>query len=296
MVAAQFGHRDADPLVTSWRTSGTGNHYTIGNDSLDLPQIVMVGPRSSGKSTVLENIIGRDFLPWGSGLVTRRPVILQLINVSDEEDSSNDAAVNIPPYCEQCGRTRRRAEFHHLRRRKFEDFAQVKQEIENETAHIAGNNKGINRQPINLKIFSPHVLNLTSVDLPGLTKIPMGDQPSDVEKQTRTLISECVAKPNSIILALSPANVDLVNSEALKLARHVDPTGRRTIGMLAMLDVMDHGTNAVDIFSGRVYPLNLGFIGVVNRAQQDIQSGKSLREALKAQQGIFRHTCCREAD
>ena len=106
-----------------------------------------------------------------------------------------------------------------------------------------------------LKIFSPHVLNLTLVDLPGLTKVPIGDQPSDIEKQTRTLISEYIAKPNSIILAVSPANVDLVNSEALKLARHVDPMGRRTIGVLTKLDLMDHGTNALDILSGRVYPL-----------------------------------------
>ena len=180
------------------------------------------------------------------------------------------------------------AEFHHQPGRKYEDFAMVKHEIENETARIAGNNKGINRQPINLKIFSPHVLNLTLVDLPGLTKVPIGDQPSDIEKQTRNLISEYIAKPNSIILAVSPANVDIVNSEALKLARHVDPTGKRTIGVLTKLDLMDHGTNAMDILTGRVYPLKLGFIGVVNRSQQDIQSGKSLAEALKAEAEFFR--------
>lgn len=181
------------------------------------------------------------------------------------------------------------AEFHHQPGRKFDDFAQVKQEIETETARIAGSNKGINRQPINLKIFSPSVLNLTLVDLPGLTKVPIGDQPSDIEKQTRTLILEYIAKPNSIILAVSPANVDLVNSEALKLARQVDPMGRRTIGVLSKLDLMDHGTNAMDILSGRVYPLKLGFIGVVNRSQQDIQSGKSLAEALRAESDFFRH-------
>lgn len=261
---------------------------TIGNDSLDLPQIVVVGSQSSGKSSVLENIVGRDFLPRGSGIVTRRPLILQLINVSDEQDN-NDVAASIPHTASSVAAHGEWAEFHHLPGRKFDDFALVKQEIENETARIAGSNKGINRQPINLKIFSPHVLNLTLVDLPGLTKVPIGDQPSDIEKQTRTLISEYIAKPNSIILAVSPANVDLVNSEALKLARHVDPMGRRTIGVLTKLDLMDHGTNALDILSGRVYPLKLGFIGVVNRSQQDIQSGKSLSEALKAEADFFRH-------
>ncbi|KAJ5609898.1 Dynamin-related protein dnm1 [Penicillium herquei] len=263
---------------------------TIGNDSLDLPQIVVVGSQSSGKSSVLENIVGRDFLPRGSGIVTRRPLILQLINIPSERDDLPDHdEVHIPHTPASVAGQHEWAEFHHLPGRKFEDFGAVKQEIEAETARIAGSNKGINRQPINLKIFSPHVLNLTLVDLPGLTKVPIGDQPSDIEKQTRTLILEYIAKPNSIILAVSPANVDLVNSEALKLARQVDAMGRRTIGVLSKLDLMDHGTNAMDILSGRVYPLKLGFIGVVNRSQQDIQSGKSLSEALRAESDFFRH-------
>ena len=132
------------------------------------------------------------------------------------------------------------------------------------------------------------MLGLTLVDLPGLTKVPIGDQPTDIEKQTRNLISEYIAKPNSIVLAVSPANVDIVNSEALKLARHVDPMGRRTIGVLTKLDLMDHGTNALDILSGRVYPLKLGFIGVVNRSQQDIQGNKSMADALQSEREFFR--------
>ncbi|KAI1770929.1 Dynamin central region-domain-containing protein [Hypoxylon cercidicola] len=259
---------------------------TIGTDSLDLPQIVVVGSQSAGKSSVLENIVGRDFLPRGSGIVTRRPLILQLINV--EEDLSEPdlhAAYRNPTQA----RRSEWAEFHHIPGRKFTDFGDVKREIENETSRVAGSNKGINRQPINLKIYSPHVLNLTLVDLPGLTKVPIGDQPADIEKQTRTLISEYIAKPNSIVLAVSPANVDIVNSEALKLARHVDPLGRRTIGVLTKVDLMDHGTNALDILSGRVYPLKLGFIGVVNRSQQDIQGNRPMDEALKAETEFFRH-------
>jgi dynamin 1-like protein len=119
--------------------------------------------------------------------------------------------------------------------------------------------------------------------------VPIGDQPTDIEKQTRNLISEYIAKPNSIVLAVSPANVDIVNSEALKLARHVDPLGRRTIGVLTKVDLMDHGTNALDILSGRVYPLKLGWIGVVNRSQQDIQGNKPMEEALKSESEFFRH-------
>ena len=222
--------------------------------------------------------------------MTRRPLILQLINIPPENDDKAEGdEVYVPHTAASVAEHGEWAEFHHIPGRKFRDFGHVREEIENETARIAGNNKGINRQPINLKIFSPHVLNLTLVDLPGLTKVPIGDQPSDIEKQTRTLISEYIAKPNSIILAVSPANVDIVNSEALKLARHVDPMGRRTIGVLTKLDLMDHGTNALDILSGRVYPLKLGFIAVVNRSQHDIQNHKPMSDALKAESDFFRH-------
>jgi len=65
--------------------------------------------------------------------------------------------------------------------------------------------------------------------------------------------------------------------------------GKRTIGVLTKLDLMDHGTNALDILSGRVYPLKLGFIGVVNRSQQDIIGNKSLGDALEAEREFFKH-------
>jgi len=94
--------------------------------------------------------------------------------------------------------------------------------------------------------------------------------------------------PSSVILAVSPANVDLANSEALKLARSVDSQGRRTIGVLTKLDLMDAGTNALDILTGRVYPLKLGFIGIVNRSQQDINSEKSMADALESETDFFR--------
>jgi len=237
------------------------------SDALDLPQIVVVGSQSSGKSSVLENVVQRDFLPRGSGIVTRRPLVLQLITLKDA--AAQDYA-----------------EFLHLDKTMY-DFNEVRQEIEKETARIAGQNKGISRMPIHLKIYSPKVLNLTLVDLPGLTKIPVGDQPTDIEKQIRSLIVDYIAKPNSIILAITPANIDLVNSDSLKLARQVDPEGKRTLGVLTKLDLMDAGTNALDILTGRAYPLRLGFVGTVNRSQQDILTNKSMKDALKAEADFF---------
>jgi dynamin 1-like protein len=105
--------------------------------------------------------------------VTRRPLILQLINLpSDRDDKPEHDEVHVPHTpASVAGQQQEWAEFLHVPGRKFYDFGEVRREIENETARIAGNNKGINRSPINLKIYSPHVLSLTLVDLPGLTKV-----------------------------------------------------------------------------------------------------------------------------
>lgn len=284
---------------------------------IDLPILAVVGSQSCGKSSVLENIVGKDFLPRGTGIVTRRPLVLQLMNISkDDPLVRNYSHANIrdsqsPTESSSDELTledhlRRHAanslisssstlneeptewgEFLHIPGERFYNFDQMRTEIENETARIAGLNKGISRLPINLKIYSDRVLNLTLVDLPGLTKIPIGDQPTDIEKQTRNLILRYISKPNLIILAVLPANVDLVNSESLKLARLVDPTGKRTVGILSKIDLMDQGTNAVDILKGNVYPLKLGFVGVVNRSQQDIQDHKPLEDSLQSELAFF---------
>ncbi|CAA90821.1 mitochondrial dynamin family scission GTPase Dnm1 [Schizosaccharomyces pombe] len=280
-------------------------YNTIGSDFLDLPSIVVVGSQSCGKSSVLENIVGKDFLPRGTGIVTRRPLILQLINLKrktknnhDEESTSDNNSEetsaagetgSLEGIEEDSDEIEDYAEFLHIPDTKFTDMNKVRAEIENETLRVAGANKGINKLPINLKIYSTRVLNLTLIDLPGLTKIPVGDQPTDIEAQTRSLIMEYISRPNSIILAVSPANFDIVNSEGLKLARSVDPKGKRTIGVLTKLDLMDQGTNAMDILSGRVYPLKLGFVATVNRSQSDIVSHKSMRDALQSERSFFEH-------
>ncbi len=71
---------------------------------------------------------------------------------------------------------------------------------------------------------------MTLVDLPGLAKNPVGDQPTDIERRIRSLVHTYIRHPTCLILAVSPANVDLVNSDALEMARSVDPEGFRTIG------------------------------------------------------------------
>lgn len=94
-----------------------------------------------------------------------------------------------------------------------------------ETERELGVNKGISEKQIRLKIFSPSVLNITLVDLPGITKVPVGDQPTDIEARVRTMIFNYIKHETCIILAVSPANADLANSDALQMARMADPDG-----------------------------------------------------------------------
>ncbi|XP_072309253.1 dynamin-1a isoform X15 [Eucyclogobius newberryi] len=255
------GMEDLIPLVNRLQDAFS----SIGQNAvLDLPQIAVVGGQSAGKSSVLENFVGKDFLPRGSGIVTRRPLVLQLMNCPTEY-----------------------AEFLHCKGKKFTDFDEVRQEIEAETDRVTGANKGISPVPINLRVYSPHVLNLTLVDLPGMTKVPVGDQPADIEFQIREMLSQFVTKENCLMLAVSPANSDLANSDALKIAKEVDPQGMRTIGVITKLDLMDEGTDAKDILENKLLPLRRGYVGVVNRSQKDIDGRKDINAAMAAERKFF---------
>lgn len=178
-------------------------------------------------------------------------------------------------------------EFLHIPGQKFYDFGKIRDEIVKETESKTGRNGGISPAPINLRIYSPNVLTLTLVDLPGLTKVPVGDQPRDIERQIREMVLKQISKPNAIILAVTAANTDLANSDGLKLAREVDPEGQRTIGVLTKVDLMDEGTDVVDILAGRIIPLRLGYVPVVNRGQRDIETKKAISYALENEKNFF---------
>ena len=235
-------------------------------EGISFPRLVVVGSQSSGKSSVLESLVGRDFLPRGSGIVTRRPLILQL------EHRPEPADVGI---------------FDHKPGVNYKDFTEIRKEIERETERLVGKKFCISGDPIKLKIFSRNVVDITLIDLPGMTKVPTGDQPHDISEQIRNMILEYIKDSNSIILAISPANQDIANSDALKIAHEVDPNGERTIGVITKIDIMDKGTDAVEVLSGRLYPLSLGYIGVICRNQEDILNGKKIQQHFEDEKNFF---------
>ncbi|XP_022896211.1 dynamin-related protein 3A-like isoform X1 [Olea europaea var. sylvestris] len=267
-VSAALGH-SVIPIVNKLQDifAQLGSQSTI-----ELPQVAVVGSQSSGKSSVLEALVGRDFLPRGNDICTRRPLVLQLVQRKRKGDGND----------EEWG------EFLHLPGKRFFDFNEIRKEIQAETEREAGGNKGVTDKQIRLKIFSPNVLDITLVDLPGLTKVPVGDQPSDIEARIRTMIMSYIKLQSCLILAVTPANSDLVNSDALQMAGMADPDGYRTIGVITKLDIMDRGTDARNFLLGKVIPLRLGYVGVVNRSQEDILMNRSIKDALIAEEKFFR--------
>ncbi|KAB2632308.1 dynamin-related protein 1E-like [Pyrus ussuriensis x Pyrus communis] len=232
-----------------------------------LPLVVVVGGQSSGKSSVLESIVGRDFLPRGSGIVTRRPLVLQLHKTEE----------GMQEY----------AEFLHLEKKRFTDFSAVRREIQDETDRITGRSKQISNVPIHLSIYSPNVVNLTLIDLPGLTKVAVEGQPESIVQDIENMVHSYVEKPNCIILAITPANQDIATSDAIRIARLVDPTGERTFGVLTKLDLMDKGTNALDVLEGRSYRLQHPWVGIVNRSQVDINKNVDMIAARRREREFF---------
>ncbi|EQB61622.1 dynamin-like vacuolar protein sorting protein [Vairimorpha apis BRL 01] len=240
------------------------NETNIQNN-IELPQIVVIGSQSSGKSSVLENIIGRDILPRGTGIVTKRPLVLQLIY----------------------SRTEDYAVFNHIPKKQYFNFEDVKTEILNETNRVLKSKNDVSSLPITLKFYSSKVLTLTLIDLPGIVRVPTNNQPKDICSKIYEMCKKYVTNRNALILAVSAANADISNSDALQLAREVDPNYERTIGVLTKIDLMDQGTDVIDILAGRLVKLNLGFVPVVNRGQNDIERKKDIISALKDEEIFF---------
>jgi dynamin 1-like protein len=239
-------------------------------EHISLPRIAVLGQQSSGKSSVLENIVGIDMLPRGAGLCTRRPLEMRL-NHLYEEDAK--------PW----------AKFEEVPGKKFTDFNKVRDTIEELTDKVAGTSKNIVDKPIVVYVYSPTCPDLTLIDLPGLTRIPLqgSNQPDNIYEVTKNMALNYIEDPRCIILCVIPANADMTTSDALQLAREIDPKGIRTVGVITKIDIMDSGTNARRMLMGQEVPLRLGYVGVKNRNQQSIIDKQSVKDALKDEREWF---------
>ena len=237
------------------------------NEYIKLPRICSLGTQSSGKSSVLESIVGLDFLPRGDGVVTRRPLELRLCHINHGE-----------PW----------AIFEEIKGEKFTDFNKVRETIESLTDKVCVGEKNIVDQPIVLNVYSQTCPDLTLVDLPGVTRVPVGKQPKNIEEITKNMAKRYVSDSLTIILCVIAANSDIATSDGLKLAKEIDTGGTRTIGVLTKLDIMDEGTNARKALMNEEIPLKLGYVGVKNRSKQDLVNKLPMSEMVKKEKEFFR--------
>ncbi len=181
------------------------------------------------------------------------------------------------------------AVFDEIPGQKFTDFLVVRSKIDEVTDKIAGQKKNIIDQPIVLHVYSPTCPDMSLIDLPGITRIPLkdSDQPENIEEVTKRMATKYISDKRTIILCVIPANIDISTSEALQMAARVDPKGLRTIGVITKIDIMDKGTNAKKTLLGQEVGLRLGFVGVKLRSQQDIKDKKPVQVSLEDERQFF---------
>ncbi|XP_038657393.1 interferon-induced GTP-binding protein Mx3-like isoform X2 [Scyliorhinus canicula] len=249
-------------LIDSLRAHGV-------EKDLGLPAIAVIGDQSSGKSSVLEALSGVS-LPRGSGIVTRCPLELKLKKVKKENVWRGK--ISYKEYS-----------------RTLKNATEVEGEILKAQNAIAGDGLGISHELISLEIESTNVPDLTLIDLPGIARVAVGNQPLNIGEQIKILIKSFIKRQETINLVVVPCNVDIATTEALKMAQEVDPTGERTLGILTKPDLVDKGTetNVVDIVRNIVVELRKGYMIVKCRGQKDINDKLTLDDAIRKEKAFF---------
>lgn len=234
------------------------------SEALVLPSIAVIGSQSSGKSSVLEAIVGHEFLPKGSNMITRRPIELTLVNTPEAQTDYG--------------------EFPALGLGKMTDFSHIQKTLTDLNLAVPAD-ECVSDDPIRLSIYSPNVPDLSLTDLPGYIQVSGLDQPPELKQKIADLCDKYIQAPN-IILAISSADSDLANSTALRASRRVDPRGERTIGVVTKMDLVEPRRGAT-ILDDKNYPLRLGYVGVVSRIPQT--SGLFSRTTGNITQAITRN-------
>jgi dynamin 1-like protein len=133
------------------------------------------------------------------------------------------------------------------------------------------------------------VFNWTIVDLPGMMKQPIGPLPENIEDLISSVIHDYIKNPRSILVAVQAANSPIVTSKSLKLAREIDPEGRRTLTVVTKLDLLDPSLDTYEVLTVACESfLKNEVIGVVNRSYQDVVNFKTMAAQIKDEAEFLR--------
>ena len=260
------------------------NSIFINRGDIDIPQLVVVGSQSSGKSSILNSILGMDILPTGSNMVTRGPLQLELIQ------TKKDIKACFGEYVESTWMNLNEIPID-FPNPSDEQKAEIRSMIKQLTNQYAGNDMNITDSPIYLRIYSPNIPNLSLVDLPGLTMVACTDkgQPKDIKERIRNLIGTYIKNKSSLIMAVMPARTDIEADIALDLIKEYDPRCERTVGILTKIDLMNEGTDITHLLENKVskdLQLGHGYYAIKNRNKLEMER-MTVIEGLKDEYRYF---------
>ncbi|KAH1648192.1 hypothetical protein KXX16_008902 [Aspergillus fumigatus] len=252
------------------------NHY------ISLPQIIVCGDQSSGKSSVLEAISGVSF-PIRSSLCTRFPTELVL-----RKSSQVGVCVSIVPHRSRSESEQEAlAQFHE----ELDSFEGLPQLIENAKSAmgIYTNAKSFSNDLLRVEVSGPDRPHLTIVDLPGLIHSETKQQSAADVELVHEVVKSYMEEPRSIILAVVSAKNDVPNQIVLKLARAADPYGTRTLGVITKPDTLVHGSDSeaqfVSLAKNQEVEFRLGWHALKN---MDTEKGTwTLPERDKEESAFF---------
>ncbi len=260
--------KSAIQMMNRLKDAGIKNFFQV-------PELVVVGIQSSGKSAVLERIIGIELLPSASGLCTRTPIEVRLINTEKEEYA------NIFLRESETDETEKEV--------YVENLVDIKQMIIDQTKLKAGGNKDIKDKPIVITVFSPKCPNLTLIDLPGVVNLPIpdSDQPENIKEITLNITRRYCEKPQNLILCVLDSCADINTNEILKFCKDLDKEGKRTMCVLTKCDRLNEGTSIKEALEGKLVKLHLGFFAVRNRTQKELEEHFSFGDTFERESEYF---------
>jgi GTP-binding protein EngB required for normal cell division len=242
-------------------------------ENIEVPGIVVAGAQSAGKSSLLESLSNVN-LPSGENITTRVPLILRLEHKANV--SERYALIGDNPDLETFGT-------------KVKNLENLPSKIVEITNRIAGNSGCVVDKPIHVKVISNDCPTMTLIDLPGITHLSVNDEQEDIHTATVNLVKKYISSEQMIILCVIPAVDDFANSEAIKFAKVVDPTGKRTLGVVTKVDLCKTDTKIGDKLrgEGNNVKLDLGFVAVRNRSPDDIHRGTSIAKLREIERTFF---------
>lgn len=234
---------------------------------IKIPQLVVVGTQSSGKSSLLNAITQMDILPTGKNMVTRTPIKLELLY-----NESTQINIQFGYYKDNIFKSEAT---YNLKSITPIDEETIRENITTFTQKFAGNEKNISYKEIVIRINSNSVPNLTLIDLPGLVMVACTDQgqPENIKEQIKELIKYYIIQPNTIIMGVLPARCDIEVDSALELIKEYDKTGSRTLGILTKIDLMNINTDISNYLTNNIsndLKLNYGYFAIKNKNNTNI--------------------------